>query len=257
MTVIMQNNTDGSTSLVDNSVTGTPEIIRFDGNRGAMGFANYVQLFDDFLGDGIADQWSGAGGANSPAAAPAISAGIEGKVRLTSGDATGTAADEGSTLSHELNWKANQGGLYLKIRANLTSVADVAVNIGFTDVKGLEEPFSISGTTITSNATDAVCFVFDTAQTNDTWHCQGVKNGTDTAISNSGVAPTAGAYQDFEIAIDTSGTATFWIDGVQVASVANAVTTTVALTPVVHIQPRTTTSKTADVDYVFVTAKRS
>lgn len=257
MTIIQTQNTDGSASIIDNGATSYREIQRLDGERGAYTDpANFVSLEDDFLGDVIADQWSAAKGTDGQGVIATVVAGAaNGVVRLTSGDTT-TVAESLSSLTHGLNWKAGNGGLYMKTRVKaVSSVADVSICVGFTDVLAtttLEEPFSISGTTITSNATDAVCFVFDTAQTNDALHMQGVKNGTDTAISNSGVALSADEYVTLEIDVDSSGSATFYIDGVAYATVANAVTTTVALTPVVSIMARTTTSKSIDVDYIRV-----
>ena len=227
-----------------------------------LGLADYVRLSDDFLGDVLADQWSGAKGSDAQAVAPAVVAGgLGGICALVSGDAgTGTAAD-GSVLTHALNWKASSGGLYMRTRFKLdSSAANVCINIGFTDVLAtttLEMPFTISGTTITSNAADAACLVFDTAQTNDFFHAQGVKNNTDTAIKNTEKAPVADTWHIAEVFIDENGHASFWIDGVHEADVANAVTASVALTPVVAIETRTTASKTLHVDFIEVAQLRA
>ncbi len=258
MSIVLQPNNDGSSSFV--STDGRREALRIDGAKGSyVDPATYVQLFDHFLGDVIADQYSAAKGSDAQAIIATVVAGeAGGVVRQTSGDTT-VVAESACALTHALNWKANQGGLYMKARVRLnTSVADVAVCVGLTDVLAtttLEEPFSISGTTITSNATDAVCFVFDTAQTNDAWHIQGVKNNTDTAINNTGVAPVADTWVTLEIVVDTIGNATFYINGVSYGTVANAVTASVALTPVVSIMARTTTSKVIDMDYLMVAAR--
>lgn len=221
---------------------------------------SFVQFYDDFLGDTLDSGWSAAEGNDAQAVIATINAQAGGVVRMVTGDST-TVSESAQSLTHGLNWKANQGGLYMAARVKLvSSVADVCVNVGFTDTLAtttLEEPFTISGTTITSNATDAVCFVYDTAQTNDNWHCQGVKADTDTAIANTGVGLTADAWVLLEIKIDSNGTATFFIDGVQKHEVANAVTASVALTPVITAMARTTASKTVDVDYVFIASQRA
>jgi hypothetical protein len=260
---LVQNPADGSASFAD-SFTGR-EIARFHPEYGLLnGFAGYTRVFDDFYGDVIADQWSAAKGSDGQGIiATVVSGAAGGVVRLTSGDVgTGTAAD-GSVLTHSLNWKANQGGLYMEARLKLnTSVASVCVNIGFTDVLAtttLEAPFTVSGTTITSAATDAACLVFDTAQTTDIFNLIGVKNNTDTALTatSNSFAPTADTYATYGIYIDTAGSATAFINGAKVATVANAVTATVALTPVISIETRTTAIKEVDIDYIFVNALRA
>lgn len=219
-------------------------------------------LFDDFLGDVLADEWSGAAGTDTAAIAPALNAQENGVVRLISGDAgAGSDAADGAVLTHGLNWYAENGGLVFQARIKLvSSIAAVNVCAGFTDVLGstaVEAPFEIGSTdNLTSNATDAVCLVFDTAGTDDQWAGLGVKNGTDTARVDTGLAPTADAWTTLRIEVDSAGGATFYIDGVNVGSVANAVTGTVALTPVLFVMTRTTASKTIDADYVFVQQER-
>lgn len=258
MTILEQNYADGTKSIVAES---SRKLVTYHPDSGVdLGSADYVSFFDDFLGDVIADQWSAAKGSDAQAViATVVASTAGGAVRLTSGDTT-TVAESLSSLTQALNWKANTGGLFVEARVKLvSSIANVAVNIGFTDdlaTSTLEEPFSISGTTITSNATDGVCFVYDTAQTNDYWHLQGVKAGTDTAINNSSKAPVADTYALFRLELDSSGNATFFIDGVKVGTAANAVTATVALTPVVSVMARTTTSKSVDVDYIRVGSLR-
>lgn len=237
------------------------EIARFRSEQGFdPGVKNFVRLFDDFTGDVIADQWSAAQGSDGQGAiAAVVASSIGGVVRLTSGDAgSGTAADA-SILTHGLNWRASNGGLYLRVRAALESAANVCVNIGFTDVLAtttLEMPVTISGTTLTTATANGVVFVYDTAQTNDFWHMQGVKADTDTAINNSSVLPVAATYNTYEIFINDSGAASFYIDEIFKGAVANAVTTSTALTPVIGIETRTTTTKYIDIDYIEVAMMR-
>lgn len=250
---------DGSLTFVDTESGKIPLII--NGARGS--YANpkqYIELHDDFLGDVIDDAWSAAEGNDAQAIIATINSQAGGVVRLTTGD-TAIVAESAQSLTHGLNWKPNQGGLYMYCRFKpVTSVADVGYFVGFTDVLAtttLEEPITLSGTTLTTNATDCVGFVYDTAATNDTWHCQGVKADTDTALSNTGIAPTVDTWVDLEIAVDSSGTATFYINSALVATVANAVTATVALTPAVVAMARTTASKSVDIDVITVRAQRA
>lgn len=257
MGITLNPQADGSTQYVGEGLS----LFKFHPERGGhIAQENFVQFFDDFLGDALDARWSGAAGTDGQAVAPTINAANGGTMRMTTGD-TVTVAESAVSLTHMLNWKAGNGGLYLKARIKpISSVDDVAYFVGFTDTKAsstLEIPITLSGTTLTTNATDAVGFVFDTAATNDYWHCQGVKADTDTALLNTSVGPSADTYQTLEIAVSSSGSATFYIDGVLVGSVANAVTTTVALTPVITAMARTTTSKSIDADYIFVNSKRA
>jgi hypothetical protein len=212
--------------------------------------AQYIRFYDDFLGDVIADQWNGTAGATGTV--PTISTSLaNGQVRLS----TATTNDT-SVLALEVQFLPSNGNIYMEARVSLASITNVCVNIGFTDTKANEIPITISGTTITTNASDAAVLVFDTAQTNDFWHIQGVKANEDTAIFNTGIAPVGGAMAVYGIEIDTAGHATFFINGQQVGVVANAVTPSVRLTPVIAQVARSAAAKNVDVDYVVVQAVR-
>lgn len=217
-------------------------------------------LFDDFFGDVLADEWSGASGTDTAGIAPAINAQVNGAVRLTSGDAgSGNDAADATVLTSSLIWKANQGGLVFEAGIILPSIAAVCVCAGFTDVLAtttVEVPFEIGASqAITSNATDSVCWVFDTGATADVFYGAGVKNNTDAALV-TGIAPVASTLTKLRIELDSSGNATFFQDGIKRGSAAAAVTATVALTPVVAVMTRTTAVKHCDVDYVFVQQDR-
>jgi hypothetical protein len=224
---------------------------------------DYSQYYDDFLGDGLHGYYSGAKGSDAQAVAPTVATTgafrARGHMLMTCGDTT-VVAESLSSLTKGLNYNPSHGTIYMKTAIVLDAITNVSVNVGFSDTLAtttLEEPFSISGTTITSNATDAVCFVFDTAQTNDFFHTQGVKADVDTAIFNTGIAPVANTTIILEIEIDTSGNAKFWINNALVRTVANAVTATALLTPIITIMARTTAVRTLYADYIFITQKRS
>lgn len=243
------------------STTNSNDLLLITEGQGSYSnYKKYVTLEDDFLGDLIDDAWSAAEGNDAQAIIATINSAVNGEVRMTTGDTT-TVSESAQSLTHGLNWKANQGGLYMGCRFKpVTSVADVCYFVGFTDVLAtttLESPITLSTATLTTNATDAVGFLYDTAATNDTWHCQGVATDVDTALTNSTIVPVVDTYQWLEIFVDTAGGATFYIDGALVATVAACVTATVALTPIVHAMARTTTSKSVDVDYITVRAKRT
>ncbi len=236
------------------------ELISKDAVIAAPTMNRQVHLQDDFLGDVIADQWSAAKGINAQAVVATIVAGsVNGVVRLTSGN-TVTVAESLSSLTQGLQWRASDGGLTLEVSfLPVTDVADVSYFVGFTDVLAtstLEEPVTLSGNTFTTNATDAVGFVYDTGATTDVWYGKGVKNGTDSSTVTTESAPTVSTAQTLKIEIDSDGIAYFYIDGVGVGSIADAVTTTVALTPIICVMARATTSKSVDIDYIDVKKDR-
>lgn len=223
----------------------------------------YVRLFDDFLGDAVDSRWSAAQGTDGQGAIAAVVAGAAGgAVRLTAGD-TVTVAESLSSLTHGLNWKANQGGLVFEAKVTpVSSVANVAYFIGLTDTLAtttLEEPATLATATITYNAADAVGFLYDTGATTDVFYGVAVKATAGTAFASAvvGALPVAGTAITFRIELDSTGAASFYADGVLLGTIAAAVTATVALTPIVSVMARTTTVKSIDVDYIDVKALRA
>lgn len=235
--------------------------VDLDGRPAQLDMGDTVHWFDDFLGDALDARYDVNSGGDAQALDPVISAAVGGVVRLTSGDAgTGVAAD-GSALAMELNWKANQGGVVLEARVKLSAITNVIVNVGFTDVKPsgtLELPFEVGGSdALTSTATDAVAFVFDTGADTDEWFAAGVADDVDASHVALGVAPAAGTYQTLRIELSDAGAADFFINDQHYATVAAAVTATVALTPILIICADTTTSVLLDVDTLWLTGKRA
>lgn len=220
-------------------------------------------IFDDFLAQTATEAdgpWIYNSGTDAQAIDPATAAAEGGVIVLTTGNADGTTAADGSQLVCSIPVQADSGNLVVEARLHInTAVTDISVNFGLTDVTTLEEPFTISGTTITSTATDAVCFVYDTAQTTDEWYACGVDGDTDaTGNGLTGTAPVAAVYQVLRIEVDSDGErALFYIDGVLVktltASVCDASTNLYAT---VIANATTTTSKTVDVDYIKISHDR-
>ena len=220
-----------------------------------------VSFFDDFVGDVIADQWNIVEGTDSATSDAAILAGgIGGVLRITTGDAgTGLAADL-IQINQARQWQASNGDLVFQTRLKLSAITTCSVFVGFTDVLTLEAPvIGASGTTITTNASDAVGFLFDTTLTNKTWHLVGVANDVDATFQNSAVAPVAAQYQTFRVEVSAAGVATFFINGVQVGTaMSGAVTPATDLTPVLGAgKLSAAASMTMDVDYVHVAMDRA
>ena len=219
-----------------------------------------VAFFDDFVGDVVLDQWNAVEGTDSATSDFAILAGGVGGIgRLTTGDAgTGIAADM-EQITQALQWKANQGGLCAEARFKLSAITTCYAFFGFTDVTTFEAPIiGATGTTITTNATDAVGFMFDTTITAGTWQLVGVANDVDATRQSLTVAPVAGTYATFRIEVSATGVATFFYNGVQVGTaMAGALRPTIALTPTIAVSKLSVAaSMTMDVDYVHVAANR-
>lgn len=216
-------------------------------------YAQRVMLFDDFLGDVLADQYSGNSGADG--ADPAIVAAANGECHLVSGSGATSAAANASSLTHGLNWKAANGKMFMEARVSLSALTGGHLFIGFTDVLAsgtCEIPFTMATATLTSNATDAVGFFYDDAATSTNFQVAGVKADTDQSgdLTNN-AADTS--YHIFRVEVDEDGHAKFYIDGVLVYGLANAVTASVALTPcVVCSVAASGDAKTGKVDYLFV-----
>lgn len=224
----------------------------------ALNGSTYVQLFDDFLGDAVDARWSAAQGTDGQGAIAAVVAGAaSGAARLTCGDTT-VLAESLSSLTHGLNWKANQGELVFEAKVTpVSSVANVAYFIGLTDTLAtttLEEPATLTTATITYVADDAVGFLYDTAATTDVFNGVAVKATTGTAFASAVTcaAPVAGTAITFRIELSTTGAASFYVNGTLMGTISAAVTATVALTPIVCVMARTTTVKSIDVDYISV-----
>jgi hypothetical protein len=231
-------------------------------DAGVVPIVSTAQTFmDDFFGDTLLDEYTELSGTD-PQAVQAIGGNAVqyGEYQITSGDDNTNCAASCEGLVLGTHWSADQGSLIFEARAHIDSaVANDVVCIGLTDTVGLEMPATVAGTTITTNASDALAFCFDTAADTDQWYVIGVAANTDaTGNALSGVAPTADTYQVLRIEADAAGAdARFYIDGSLVGTLtANAVTAATLLTPVVMVDTNAAESNVVDVDYIFVSAQR-
>lgn len=220
-----------------------------------------VSFFDDFLGDLVQDEWGFVEGTDSATSAAAILAGgIGGVLRLTTGDAgTGYAADA-EQMNMALQWQASNGGLFLEARLKLSAITTCYAFIGFTDTLSLEAPIvsASSANTLTTNATDAVGFMFDTNMTADTWWLTGVANDVDATAQNTGYAPVADTYAKFRIEVGSDGSATFFYNGVLVGTtMTGAVTAATDLTPIIAVSKLSVAAAmNLDLDYIAIGMNR-
>jgi hypothetical protein len=225
------------------------------------GLTTLARLYDDFLGQEIDGyKWQNLVGTDGSILAPIVQASqTNGIVRMVTGDDAGaTMALNGVQLQSDLNWKANKGGLVFECRLMMDAITSVCVYVGLTDqIAALEMPFTLSGTTLTSNATNAVGVLFDTDATTDDWWLVGVSADVDTTHQDAGVAPVASTLETWRIDVSATGTATFYRNGTLIGTaMASAVTASAGLTPVVAAFSRTTTIRNIDVDHILVQAQR-
>lgn len=227
-----------------------------------------VSIFEDFLGAGqaysttVIDGWLSRKGTTNTVDWT-VTEGAGGSVVGKVGDTTASMAVSGVQLARGLDWKANQGNVCLEARIKLGIITNIAVFFGFTDqVAALEMPVNsaASADTITTTATDAVGFMFDTSMATDDWWLVGVAADVDATAQDSTYAPVADTYETLRIELSTTGVARFFRNGKQVGTaMTGAVTATVAMTPVIAAFNRTTANGATTIitaDYVAVSGNR-
>lgn len=225
--------------------------------------ASQVSITDDFEGATLSSSWGHpTKGSDGATADFAILADVNGKIRGTTGaGAGGTMAVNGVMLYRSLGWKANQGGVAMEARVQLSAITNVSMYVGFTDqVSTLTAPITsaASADTITTNASNAVGFMFDTSMTTVKLWLVGVAADVDATAQNSTIAPVAATYITLRVELTSAGVATFFINNVAVGTaMTGAVTATTALTPCVSVFTRTAASATLDIDYITVQALRA
>lgn len=217
-------------------------------------------FWEDFLAAQVDLRFSStAGSGTANAALTTVAGALGGMATLKSASDNGThAANNSSITFDQLNYKASQGGLLIEVRAKLDVLTSPYLFIGFTDTISttVESPIFMNAAVIDSDATDACGVMFDTAATVDKWTVGGVKNDVDTDPLISGLAPTADTFFTVRAEVDSGGGVTGYIDGVSIGYVANAVTTTVALTPTIVVGNNTAAQHVLTLDYVAVQASR-
>lgn len=223
-----------------------------------VGGATRYGFFEDFVGAALNGAWAGT---TENSGTAAIAAGREdGQVGLV----TGTTSGNRSVLTLDLNYRSDHGGpMVMEAGVTCAALTNVSIFVGWTDNAGLEFPIAISGTTLTTNATDAVGFLFSTAATAATkWQIVSVAGDVDGALTTVNTnLPVATTFQSFRVEVNPDGTAYFFIDGVQVGIGTSltrttgrnaAITKTVLMTPIVAVRTETTAAKTVYVDYGYV-----
>lgn len=219
-----------------------------------------TEIFDDFVYQAIAETytpWVLNSGSDAEAIDPAIDLQEGGVIKITTGDADGTIANDGSQLVCAIPVQADSGGLVFETKLHInTAITEISVNAGLTDSKTLEEPFTGASDVLTSVASDAACFLFDDGNTTKEWFAAAVDGDSDdTGNGATGSAPVSDTYQVLRIEVSSDGaTILFYVDGtlVKTLSTSNGVSPDVDLYATVVACSTTTTSKSVDVDYIYV-----
>ncbi len=221
----------------------------------------YISLYDDFLNATLAPWWNGVVGTDPQCLAPGVAGSVQrGLMAMIAGDdAAGTMATNGVVFNAGVvQWRADQKGLEITFRVYMDAITNVAFFLGFTDTIALEMPFTLgAGDALTSNASNAVGVLFDTAADTDNWWLVGVANDVDATKQNLGVAPTANVFETFKLYVDAAGTARLFRNNVALGSdMSLAVTPSTLLTPVLAGFSRTTGTRLFACDFINMKAQR-
>jgi len=213
--------------------------------------------FGDFMavGQGIAETDSGI--------VSLASDGLSGVGQLTTTDEDIHAMGIQTGMGFDV---AKMGTLVAETRVRFSAITTGEFFFGFSDVctdLAIIEGAIIHGatTTLTLTASDLCGFLLSSDLTDSAaWHMVYNGGATTGATVSTGVAAdvdvVAGDFNILRVEIDPNGTARWYIDGVLKKTLAGAVSTTVDLCFSELVESKTTAVKTADVDYVLVTANR-
>lgn len=230
------------------------------GPGGRLNQTPVVSWFSDFLGDALEDEIL-AGVGSGTGNAVALSVGANGRVEIKTSSADAAIGANGSSLSlGALNWRADQGGLMMETRLQIDDITDVMLFVGFTDALAstVEAPIFLVTTAIDSDADNACGIGFDTDGTTDEWFHGGVKATVDTTPDYHGAAPVAATYYTLRVEVSAAGAVQGFINDVAIGPpVANAVTITTPLCPIIFVANRGGAARNVLVDYLHVQANRA
>jgi hypothetical protein len=210
-------------------------------------------LYDRFINGGSLTHYELFNGSDAEAVDPIISGNA--LVEVSGNAGTGFAAD-GSQAIGDTGYTLSGGALVVETKVKLSAITTVGFFFGVTDQKvALEVPIESAAVadTITTNATDAVGFMFDTEMTTDNIWLVGVNNDVDESAQNSTFAFVADTYMTLRIELAVNGDAVFYRNGSVVGStMTTACRTSVPLYPTIATSARSTTSRTGTADYLYV-----
>lgn len=219
-----------------------------------------VALFDDFLGLTLQTVWGVHKGSDAGAANFAITGAASGSALGTTGATSTTMAGSGIQIDSALNWvaqgnagTASSNNLEFNARVQVSAITGLCIFVGLTNEAGtLQMPIQGSGTAngFTANAANAVGFLYDTAMSTPHWY--GISANASSIVGagqDTGVAPVASTYEQFQISVDQLGNVNFFRNKAQVGVTVNAAfAPTTPMTPVVAAFSRIAASKNVLID---------
>ncbi|KKN72895.1 hypothetical protein LCGC14_0405990 [marine sediment metagenome] len=191
---------------------------------------------------------------------------LSGVARLTTTDEDNHSCGLTTALCFDV---AKMAPLVLECRVQFSSAATKEFFFGLSDVNtdtailetGIVYIATANATTVVYGASDVCGFLFSAEATDSTdWHAV-YKGGVAAAVTDSTELDldntlTTGEWQVLRLEVDNNGTVRWYIDGVLLKTLEGAVSTTTDLAAQAILQTLTTTSMTADLDYMLVKASR-
>lgn len=212
-----------------------------------------AELYDRYNTGGSLSAYTMFKGSDAQATLPVISSNA---LSCVTGDVGSGFAADGTQAIFGTPILLSAGTTILEARVKISFITNVAFFFGFTDqIAALEMPIysAASADTITTDASDGVGFMFDTSMATDNIWLVGVNNNVDETSQNTGIAPVLDTYLTLRITLNSSGDATFYINGSAVGSVmTTACRTSVSLYPTFAAMARSTGSRTFTADYLYM-----
>lgn len=141
---------------------------------------------------------------------------------LLSGDTDDQVSFLGTALIFDIT---NNPVIEAKVR--MTDISQTSFFFGFSDANTESTPASTidyAGGTLAAAATDACGFVSDADKSSSQYYAASIATGGSVTGTATGVTPTDATYNILRVELDSSGNATFYIDGEAVHYEATAVT---------------------------------
>jgi len=228
----------------------------------------WAEVWPAFPGTWIRDDFLGVAGTNVAAATNwnyALDGGAATLETVTGAHGvvkilcSATEDDSASIAGPVLCWQASRNPV-MEVRLAIESATLCGCFVGFNDAIGMAAGETAifrthGGAGWTTNSADAVGLVYDPHYATDLYiHGMSVKNGTDaTAPVDTGVAFVANTFRTLRVELVDDGsttTAYFYVDGVLYGSLADCITRTDPVTPMVAVFCREANDKYVYVDYI-------
>ena len=150
-----------------------------------------------------------------------IAGGVTG-LKMHTGDTDNEVSFLGTALIFDIT---NEPEIEAKVR--ITDIDKTVFFFGFSDANTETSPactIDYDTTTLAAAATDAAGFLSDADKSTSLYYAAHVATGGSVAAATTGITPTDAAYHVLRIKLDSSGNATWYIDGTPVYYKATAVT---------------------------------